>query len=97
MKFLTNENFEGAIYRGLLHRKPDIDLVRVQAVGLSEADDPTILPWADKEGRVLLTQDRRTMPRYAYQMWKDHTCAFLEKGIRWQKKFLEERYKCLMT
>lgn len=67
MKFLTDENFEGAIYRGLLRRKPDIDLVRVQDVGLSEADDPTILAWADKEGRVLLTHDRRTMPRYAYQ------------------------------
>lgn len=67
MKFLTDENFEGAIFRGLLRRKPDIDLVRVQDVGLSEADDPAILEWANEEGRILLTHDRRTMPRYAYQ------------------------------
>ena len=67
MKFLTDENFEGAIFRGLLRHKPDINIVRVQDVGLSETDDPTILEWANKEGRILLTHDRRTMPRYAYQ------------------------------
>jgi hypothetical protein len=67
MKFLTDENFEGAIFRGLLRHKPYIDLVRVQDVGLSGADDPTILEWASEEGRILLTHDRRTMPRYAYQ------------------------------
>ncbi len=67
MKFLTDENFEGAIFRGLLRHKPDIDLVRVRDVGLLGADDQTILEWADKEGRILLTHDRRTMPGYAYQ------------------------------
>lgn len=67
MKFLTDENFEGAIFRGLLRHKPNIDLVRVQDVGLAEADDLTILEWASQEGRIILTHDRRTMPRYAYQ------------------------------
>ena len=67
MKFLTDENFEGDIFRGLLRRKPDLDIVRVQDVGLLEADDPTILDWADDQGRILLTHDRRTMPRFAYE------------------------------
>ena len=71
MKFLTDENFEGAIFRGLIRHKPDIDLVRVQDVGLLEADDPTILEWAYQAGRILLTHDRRTMPRYAYQRMAD--------------------------
>ncbi|MEM7113944.1 MAG: DUF5615 family PIN-like protein, partial [Chloroflexota bacterium] len=71
MKFLTDENFEGAIFRGLLRRKPDIDLVRVQDVGLMEADGPEILAWAAQEGRILLTHDRRTMPRYAYERMAD--------------------------
>lgn len=76
MKFLTDENFEGAIFRGLLRHKPDIDLVRVQDVGLMEADDPEILEWADQEGRILLTHDRRTMPRYAYErMAEDKSIA----------------------
>jgi len=34
MKFLTDENFEGAIFRGLLRREPILDIVRVQDVGL---------------------------------------------------------------
>jgi hypothetical protein len=30
-------------------------------------DDPTILPWAAENGRLLVTQDVRTMPDFAYQ------------------------------
>lgn len=43
MKLLTDENFFGQITRGLLAKKPDLDLVRVQDVGLMGMDDPTIL------------------------------------------------------
>ena len=64
---MTDENFEGAIFRGLLRHKPGIDVVRVQDVGLAETDDLTILEWANQEERIILTHDRRTMPRYAYQ------------------------------
>jgi len=71
MKFLADENFEGAIFRGLLRHQPKIDLVRVQDVGLEGADDPKILEWANNEGRILLTHDRRTMPHYAYQRMAD--------------------------
>ena len=67
MKFLADENFEGAIFRGLLRRKPSIDIVRVQDVGLSSTSDPVILNWAYQEGRILLTHDRRTMPQHAYR------------------------------
>jgi hypothetical protein len=67
LRFLTDENFRSAIVRGLLRRLPQLDLVRVQAVGLSGADDPTILAWAAAEGRVLLTHDVATIPSFAYQ------------------------------
>ncbi|NWF81124.1 MAG: hypothetical protein HXY37_13940 [Chloroflexi bacterium] len=43
MKRLVAENFRGAIVRRLLRRRPELDLVRVPAVGLGAADDPTIL------------------------------------------------------
>jgi predicted nuclease of predicted toxin-antitoxin system len=46
MKFLVDENFDNTIVRGLLRRNPDIDILRVQDVGLSGKDDPTILAWA---------------------------------------------------
>jgi len=67
MKFLADENFEGAIYRGLLRRNPKLDIVRVQDIDLSNVDDLKILEWANNESRILLTHDRRTMPRYAYE------------------------------
>ena len=62
----ADENFNNDIVRGLLRRKPDLDIVRLQDVGLSGADDPTVLEWAAWEGRVLLTHDVTTMTRYAH-------------------------------
>lgn len=44
-----------------------MDIVRVQVVGLSGADDPTILAWAAQEQRVLLTHDVTTVTHYAYE------------------------------
>ena len=67
LRLAADENFNNDIVRGLLRRKPDLDIVRVQDVGLSGADDPTILEWTAQEGRVLLTHDVSTLTRYAYE------------------------------
>lgn len=53
MRLLTDENFNGAILRGLVRRLPELDIVRVQDVGLIHTDDPDILEWAANEGRIL--------------------------------------------
>jgi Domain of unknown function (DUF5615) len=66
MKFVADENFKIAIVRGLLRQRSDCDIVRVQDLGLSGADDPTILDWAAQSERVLLTHDVKTITRYAY-------------------------------
>jgi hypothetical protein len=73
LRFLADENFDGRIATGLLRQAPALDLVRVQDVGLSGADDPTVLEWAAAEGRLLLTHDRRTIPDHA----KDRVSAGL--------------------
>jgi predicted nuclease of predicted toxin-antitoxin system len=65
LRLVTDANFNGAVTRGLLRRQPDLDLVRVQDVGLGSADDPSILAWAAAEGRILLTHDRATMTNFA--------------------------------
>ena len=68
MLFLVaDENFNNAIVRGLLRIKPELDIVRVQDVGLFSREDPEILEWAAKEDRVLLTHDVATITKYAYQ------------------------------
>jgi hypothetical protein len=67
LRFVADENFNNDIVRGVLRRNPDVDIVRVQDVDLSEADDPTILAWAAQEKRVLLTHDVATVTHYAYE------------------------------
>jgi hypothetical protein len=61
MRLLADENLDNDILRGLLRRSPDVDVVRVQDVGLSGADDGTVLEWAAREQRLLVTHDARTM------------------------------------
>jgi hypothetical protein len=63
--FGTDEDFNHHIVRGVLRRQTGLDIVRIQDVGLIEADDPVILQWAAQEKRILLTHDARTMPRHA--------------------------------
>lgn len=67
IRLLPDENFNGDIVRGLLLRQPDLDLVRVQEVGLAGAEDPDVLAWAAQNNRIILTHDRATMPDYAYE------------------------------
>lgn len=67
LRLLSDENLNGSIVRGLLLRQPDLDLVRIQDVGLRQAEDPEILEWAADHDRILLTHDRATMPDFAYQ------------------------------
>jgi predicted nuclease of predicted toxin-antitoxin system len=67
LRFLSDENFNGDIVRGLFLREPNIDLLRVQGVGLQEVADPAILSWATANDRIVLTHDRATMPDFAYE------------------------------
>jgi hypothetical protein len=65
IRALADENFNNDVLRGLRRRRPDVDVVRVQDVGLSGADDPAVLAWAAAEGRVLLTHDVTTVISHA--------------------------------
>jgi predicted nuclease of predicted toxin-antitoxin system len=67
LPLLSDENFNGDIVRGLLLRRPDLDLLRVQDVGLEGATDPMVLAWAAENSRIVLTHDRATLPDYAYE------------------------------
>ena len=65
--FAADENFNNDIVRGLLRRKPELDIVRIQDTGLAGADDVAVLEWAAREKRILLTHDVTTITRYAYE------------------------------
>jgi hypothetical protein len=66
MRFLADENLRNGIISGLIRRYPDLDIVRVQDVGLSNTPDDDILAWAAEAGRILLTHDQRTMDSPAW-------------------------------
>jgi hypothetical protein len=67
LRLASDGDVKGSILRGLFLRQPDIDLVRVQDVGLRTASDPVILEWAAAHGRILISHDRKTMTKYAYE------------------------------
>lgn len=67
LRFLADENFNGQIVNGVLRRLPEADILRVQDVGLTGADDPAVLAWAASAGRVLLTHDVNTITAFAYE------------------------------
>ena len=43
LRLAADENFNSDIVRGLVRRKPDLDIVRVQDAGLSGAVDTAVL------------------------------------------------------
>lgn len=64
---VADENFNNNIVRALQRRSPEVDIIRVQDIGLSGANDRTILEWAAEQNRVLLTHDVSTVTQYAYE------------------------------
>lgn len=63
-RFLADENIDPDLVLGLRRRVDDIDIVRVQDVGLRTLDDPEILQWAAHDGRILISHDLKTMPGF---------------------------------
>lgn len=66
VRFLADEDFDNTIVRGVMRRLRNVDIVRVQDIGLSGRPDPEILAWAAEDGRILLTHDVSTMKSHAY-------------------------------
>ena len=66
LRFAADENFNGDIVRGLLRRNPNLDIVRVQDLGLSGADDASVLDWAADQRRIVVTHDISTLAKHAF-------------------------------
>src|SRR5262245_33446348 len=77
LRFLLDEHLRGPLALAVLRHNAQgglpIDAVRVgdpPDLPLG-SDDPTILLWAEPEGRILLTEDVHTMPGYLAQHLQD--------------------------
>lgn len=65
MRFLTDEDFDYDIVRGVLRFVPDLDIETVQELSLTNVDDTILLTWAVQDNRVILTHDVNTMNGFA--------------------------------
>jgi hypothetical protein len=71
LKLAADENFNNDAVRGLLRRRPDLDIVRIQDTEIAGADDASVLEWVAQNNRVLLTHDVSTMTAHAYERVRD--------------------------
>jgi hypothetical protein len=73
LRFLLDEHLRGVLWLAIQRHNArgglPIDAVRVgDPLDLPlGSDDPSILLWAEREGRILLTQDVSTMPGFLNQ------------------------------
>jgi hypothetical protein len=65
LPLLSDEDVPAAITEGLRQHFPDVDVVRVQEIGLMNAPDPTIFERAAADNRATFTRDRNTMIAHA--------------------------------
>lgn len=65
IRILTDNDYNGRIVRGVLKRRPEFDLIRVQDVGLAGESDRDILQWAALHDRIVLSHDFNTMIGFA--------------------------------
>ena len=49
LRFVADEDFTRAIVRSVLRARSDIDIVRVQDVGLRTQEDAVVLNWAARK------------------------------------------------
>ena len=70
IRFLADENLNNHIIRGVQLRKAEIDILRIQDIGLSGADDSLVIDYALREKRILLTHVVETIPKFAYNKIK---------------------------
>ena len=64
VRFQADADFNAEIVAGVLRREPSIDFQTADAAHVRRVPDPEVLALAAQEGRILVTHDRRTMPRH---------------------------------
>ena len=77
VKFQADADLNQDIVTGLLRREPTIDFQTADAAGLLGVPDLQVLEVAANAGRILVSHDRRTMPRWFAEFITTKTSAGL--------------------
>ena len=62
VRFQADADLDGRVLRGFRRAAPGVDIRTATDAGLAGLEDSEVLPIAADSGRVLVSQDRRTMP-----------------------------------
>ena len=62
IRFQADADLRQAIVTGAIRRQPNLDFQTANEAGLEGIKDPEVLTIAARDGRVLVTHDRKTMP-----------------------------------
>ena len=63
LRFLADADLNHDVVKGVLRREPGIDFRAAAGAELRGLSDIEVLTFAASEGRVLVSHDRKTMPR----------------------------------
>jgi hypothetical protein len=77
VRFLADANFNQKIVAGVLLREPSIDFALPQTIFPERMKDPDVLNLAHLSGRVLVSHDVNTMPRWFDECVAERSCAGL--------------------
>jgi hypothetical protein len=70
VKFQAEADLDGRLLRGLRRSASEIDIRTAAEAGLAVLEDPAVLRIAADSGRILISQDRWSMPTYcSLQGW----------------------------
>ena len=64
VRFQADADLNAEIVAGVLRREPSIDFQTADEANLRQVSDPEVLALTAQENRILVTHDRRTMPRH---------------------------------
>lgn len=73
VRFQADADLKHAIVTALLRREPTIDFQTAEAAGLAGLADGQVLAIAARDGRVLVSQDYRTMPSHFGEFLRSNT------------------------
>lgn len=85
VRFQADADLDGRVLRGLRRAASEIDIQSATDAGLPGVADPEVLRLASGQGRVLVSQDRRTMPihfrRYVNSGANSSGVILLREGV----------------
>lgn len=111
IRFQVDADLNEDIVTGILRREPQVDFRTAEQADLRGLDDTQTLALAARDGRVLVSHDRKTMPAHFAESLRRHTspglfivsqktdllCAIEELLLVWAATEAEEWVNTICT